>query len=217
MKSYKKEILLSLIVTLLPILIGLLLWNRLPEQLPYHWGIDGQVDGWASKARGVFLMPCLLALGQLFLTFCTFADPKQRNIHRKPLLIVLWTIPVLSVFLNGAIYLIALGVSCDVPALILALLGVLFIFIGNYLPKLQQNYTIGIKLPWTLADEDNWTRTHRLGGKLFVLCGLLTLAIAAVSGRIGDTVSFIIFLVLTVISTLVPAVYSYLLFHGKMQ
>ena len=217
MKSYKKVIILSLLVTLLPILIGILLWNRLPEQLPYHWGINGEVDGWAPKARSVFLTPCLLAIGQLFLTFCTFADPKRRNIHRKPLLVVLWIIPVLSVFLNGAIYLIALGVSCNIPSLILALLGVLFIFIGNYLPKLQQNYTVGIKLPWTLADEDNWTRTHRLGGKMFVIYGLLTIVIAAVSGRIGDTASFIIFLVLTVISVLVPSIYSYLLFHGKVQ
>ena len=173
MKSYKKVISLSLIVTLLPILVGLLLWNRLPEQLPNHWNINGQIDGWMPKAYSVFLLPCLLALGQLVLSFVTFADPKRRNIHRKPLLVVLWIIPVLSFFLNSAIYLVALGVRCDVPALILTLIGVLFIFIGNYLPKLRQNYTVGIKLPWTLADEDNWARTHRLGGKLFVACGLL--------------------------------------------
>ena len=169
------------------------------------------------KAYSVFLLPCLLALGQLVLSFVTFADPKRRNIHKKPLLVVLWIIPVLSFFLNSAIYLVALGVRCNVPALILTLIGVLFIFIGNYLPKLRQNYTVGIKLPWTLADEDNWARTHRLGGKLFVACGLLTLVIAAVSGLIGDTASFIIFFVLTVISALVPSIYSYLLFHGKVQ
>ena len=207
MKSYKKVISLSLIVTLLPILVGLLLWNRLPEQLPNHWNINGQIDGWMPKAYSVFLL----------LSFVTFADPKRRNIHRKPLLVVLWIIPVLSFFLNSAIYLVALGVRCDVPALILTLIGVLFIFIGNYLPKLRQNYTVGIKLPWTLADEDNWARTHRLGGKLFVACGLLTLVIAAISGLIGDTASFIIFLVLTVISALVPSIYSYLLFHRKVQ
>lgn len=217
MKSYKKVISLSLIVTLFPILVGLLLWNRLPEQLPNHWNINGQIDGWMPKAYSVFLRPCLLALGQLVLSSVTFADPKRRNIHKKPLLVVLWIIPVLSFFLNSAIYLVALGIRCDVPALILTLIGVLFIFIGNYLPKLRQNYTVGIKLPWTLADEDNWARTHRLGGKLFVACGLLTLVIAAVSGLIGDTASFIIFLVLTVISALVPSIYSYLLFHGKVQ
>lgn len=193
MKSYKKVLSLSLIVTLFPILIGLLLWNRLPEQLPNHWNINGQIDGWMPKAYSVFLLPCLLALGQLVLSFVTFADPKRRNIHRKPLLVVLWIIPVLSFFLNSAVYLIALGVRCDVPALILTLIGVLFIFIGNYLPKLRQNYTVGIKLPWTLADEDNWARTHRLGGKLFVACGLLTLVIAAISGLIGDTASFYYF------------------------
>ena len=217
MKSYKKVISLSLIVTLFPILVGLLLWNRLPEQLPNHWNINGQIDGWMPKAYSVFLLPCLLALGQLVLSFVTFADPKRRNIHKKPLLVVLWIIPVLSFFLNSAIYLVALGVRCNVPALILTLIGVLFIFIGNYLPKLRQNYTVGIKLPWTLADEDNWARTHRLGGKLFVAFGLLTLVIAAVSGLIGDTASFIIFFVLTVISALVPSIYSYLLFHGKVQ
>lgn len=169
------------------------------------------------KAYSVFLLPCLLALGQLVLSFVTFADPKRRNIHRKPLLVVLWIIPVLSFFLNSAIYLVALGVRCDVPALILTLIGVLFIFIGNYLPKLRQNYTVGIKLPWTLADEDNWLVPIVSAGKLFVACGLLTLVIAAISGLIGDTASFIIFLVLTVISALVPSIYSYLLFHRKVQ
>ena len=135
MKSYKKVISLSLIVTLLPILVGLLLWNRLPEQLPNHWNINGQIDGWMPKAYSVFLLPCLLALGQLVLSFVTFADPKRRNIHRKPLLVVLWIIPVLSFFLNSAIYLVALGVRCDVPALILTLIGVLFIFIGKLSAK----------------------------------------------------------------------------------
>ena len=83
MKSYKKVISLSLIVTLLPILVGLLLWNRLPEQLPNHWNINGQIDGWMPKAYSVSLLPCLLALGQLVLSFVTFADPKTAKHPQK--------------------------------------------------------------------------------------------------------------------------------------
>ncbi|MDA6215520.1 SdpI family protein, partial [Escherichia coli] len=69
-------------------------------------------------------------------------------------------------------YLIALGVDFSIEIFISALIGVFFIVLGNYMPKLQQNYTIGIKLPWTLNSEENWNRTHRLGGKLYIVMGI---------------------------------------------
>ena len=78
MKAYRKTIIITFILTLLPILAGLLLWNQLPDKMPSHWGFSGQVDGWSSKPQAVFMMPCIMALGQLVLVFCTVADP---NLH----------------------------------------------------------------------------------------------------------------------------------------
>ena len=85
------------------------------------------------------------------------------------------------------------------------LVGILFIVIGNYLPKCRQNYTVGIKLPWTLHDEENWNRTHRLAGKIWMVGGLLFLLLA-VSGYENTVIMPIIMLVIV----FVPVVYSYL-------
>ncbi|MFR3320984.1 MAG: hypothetical protein ACLTSZ_07300 [Lachnospiraceae bacterium] len=142
------------------------------------------------KAYSVFLLPCLLALGQLVLSFVTFADPKRRNIHRKPLLVVMVDHPGSFLLLNMRTHLVALGVRCDVPALILTLIGVLFIFIENYLPKLRQTTPSASSFHGRSRMKTTGLSTHRLGGKLFVACGLLTLVIAAISGLIGDTASF---------------------------
>ena len=91
------------------------------------------------------------------------------------------------------------------------LLGLMFIVIGNYLPKCKQSYTMGIKLPWTLNDEENWNRTHRLGGKLWVACGLIFI----VSMFLPNKFMVAITLVVITIAVLVPTVYSYLLFREK--
>ena len=86
--------------------------------------------------------------------------------------LIFWLVPVISLLANCSTYLIALGVDFSIEIFISALIGVFFIVLGNYMPKLQQNYTIGIKLPWTLNSEENWNRTHRLGGKLYIVMGI---------------------------------------------
>ena len=94
--------------------------------------------------------------------------------------------------------------------LVYILVGVVMIIIGNYLPKCKQNYTMGIKLPWTLDDEDNWNRTHRLGGWIYVLCGIIFM----VGGLLGiGWPVFVIFFVLA----MVPMVYSFLLYKKKQK
>src|SRR5699024_6732711 len=87
--------------------------------------------------------------------------------------LVFWIIPVVSLIVNGMVFLTALQIEVNVSIAVSALVGIIFIIIGNYLPKLQQNYTAGIKLPWTLNSTENWNRTHRLGGKTFIISGIL--------------------------------------------
>lgn len=149
MKTYKKTIIITTLITLLPILLGLALWNKLPETIATHWGADGQANGWSSKAFAVFGLPCILAAIHLFTVCITLNDPKKKNIHKKPLTLVFWLVPVISIAANGMTYLLALGIDIDIVSILLALVGIMFIALGNYMPKLQQNYTVGIKLPWT--------------------------------------------------------------------
>ena len=212
-KKYKTTIIITTLITLLPILFGLIVWNRLPEQIATHWGADGQADGYSGKTFAVFGMPCILAVLQLFASFITLNDPKRRNIHKKPLTLVLWVIPVMSLIVNSITYAIALSMEIDVGIVVSILIGVLLIVLGNYMPKLQQNYTVGIRVPWTLNSIENWNRTHRLGGKTFILGGFLLIIAGFLGSVMGDYGTLAAIIVIVLICAGVPAVYSYYLYR----
>ena len=211
-KKYRTTIIITTLITLLPILFGLIVWNRLPEQIATHWGANGQADGYSGKAFAVFGMPCILAVLQLFVSFITLNDPKRRNIHKKPLTLTFWIIPVMSVIVNGITYAAALGMEIEVGIIISILVGILLIALGNYMPKLQQNYTIGIRVPWTLNSTENWNRTHRLGGKTFILGGFLLIITGFLGNAMGDYGTLAALIVIVLICAGVPAVYSFWLF-----
>ena len=204
MKKYKKRIIISSVITLLPILAGLILWNRLPDTIATHFGNDNVANGWSSKPFVVFAMPLLLLGLHLFILFVTMNDPKRKNISEKMLGFLIWFVPVLSVFIFSITYCNALGMNVNIGMAVNIIVGIVFLVIGNYLPKCKQNYTAGIRIPWTLNSTENWNRTHRLAGWLFMLGGILFFLNAFLqwSGM---------FFVIIVIA-LLPEVYSFLLY-----
>ena len=212
-KENKKKLILTSVVILVPIIIGLILWNKLPDKIPTHWNAAGEVDGWSSKAFAIFGLPGFLFVVHWVCLLASSADPKKQNIEGKILHIVLWVCPVISVLGAVLMYGTALGMQFAVEKIIPSLVGITFIIIGNYLPKCKQSYTMGIKLPWTLNDEDNWNRTHRLGGKLWVVCGLVLI----VSMVLPSSFMIAAFLVIITVAVLVPTVYSYLLYREKQK
>ena len=173
MLKKNKLLILTSAVTLSPIAAGLLLWNRLPENMTTHWGADGVADGWSSRAFAVFVMPLILLAVQWLCLWITSLDQKNKDQSRKVFGMVMWIIPILSLYTSGITYSTALGRSLENADWTLAFLGLVFVIVGNYLPKTKQNHTIGIKVWWTLASEENWNATHRLAGKLWVAGGLL--------------------------------------------
>jgi len=209
LKKNKTKIILSSVVILLPMLFGLAMWSRLPEPMPTHWGYDGDVDGYSSKAFAVFGLPVFLLILQWLCWLCTSLDNSQREQSEKITGLILWIVPVLSLLVNGLIYATALGREISVELLLPVALGVLFLVIGNYLPKTKQNRTIGIKLPWTLADEENWNKTHRLGGKVWVICGVLMIFTIFLPSE--ATIAVLIGLILAM--TVIPVTYSYWLYR----
>lgn len=210
-RENKKKLILTSIVILLPILIGLILWNKLPDQVPTHWNSAGEVDGWSSKVFAVFGLPIVLFAVHWMCILVTSVDPKKQNIEGKVLWIVFWICPIISLLVGMLSYGAALGVEFKVDKIMLAIMGIMFIVIGNYLPKCKQSYTVGIKLPWTLNDEENWNRTHRMGGKLWVISGIILL----LSMLLPTSAMAIVVLAVIGVSVLVPSVYSYLLFREK--
>ena len=206
MKISKKMTIATTAVTLIPCLIGLALWNRLPGQVPTHWNFKNQIDGYSSKAMLVFGIPAFMAAMQLFLLFMCQNDPKGQNIGRRLFHLIAWILPVISVVLTSISYGIAMGFSINVGKILNIMLGLLFIGVGNYLPKSKQSYTTGLKMPWTLSSEENWNRTHRLAGRLWMLGGALFIVNAFWPSQ------WLFFLVLILISG-IPGAYSYWLYR----
>ena len=204
-KKHKKTLILTTILTLLPMVIGFIFWNKLPNKIATHFGSNGEPDGWSSKAVAVIGLPLLLTGVHLACFFITLADPKKQHIDPKLFKLILWLCPVVSWFGNGSTYAHALDVELNVTNIAMVLLGLMFIIIGNYLPKARQNYTVGIKLPWTLHDEENWNRTHRLAGKLWMVCGFLFVILAF----FGLGASWMA-MTLAAVMVLVPTAYSFL-------
>ena len=206
-KKNLKVLIITSVVLLLPILAGLILWNQLPEQMPTHWNAAGEIDGWSSKPFAVFVLPLIMVAAQWLCMLGTAADPKRNNHSEKVLHLVLWIIPALSVVLHAVTYATALGHAVPMEVVMPILIGLIFTIIGNYMPKCKQNYTIGIKIPWTLDNEENWNRTHRFAGFLWTACGILIM----LTGFIGG---IWVFLPITFLMVLAPIIYSYIL-HQK--
>ena len=203
-KNLPKLIITSLII-LIPIFIGLILWDKLPEQVPVHWNVNGAVDGYATKTQAVILLPLVLVAFQWICVLVTLLDPKKQNINDKMFTLVLWIIPVISLLCNSMVYATALGHKVNVEIIMPLFMGVLFVIIGNYMPKCKQSYTLGIKLPWTLEDEENWNKTHRMAGFLWVTGGVVIMATAFLG-------AFWLFFVVSIPMVVVPFVYSYCLY-----
>ena len=205
-KRNKGTLLLTTAVMLLPIVVGLLLWKRLPEQMPMHWNAAGEVDGWGNRAMVVFAFPLFVLAIHWLCVLITSMDPKNKEMKGKPITLVLWICPFVSLLVNTLVYTKALGCDLSVEVIMPMVLGLMFVVTGNLLPKCKQNYTIGIKVPWALQDEENWNKTHRFAGKLWVIGGAIIVA-TSVFGN------FIIFLGITLLMCIVPTVYSWLYYR----
>ena len=171
MKHEKKRLILTTVICLLPIMAGLVLYSRLPERVPTHFDFSGTPDGWSSRPFAVFGLPCLLEALNVFLYACLNRDPKRANMSGALKTVSQWSLPVLSVLCYGLTLTAALGYPSRIEIVVPLLTGILLLVIGNYLPKTKQSYTMGIRLPWTLQSEENWNRTHRLSGFLWVAAG----------------------------------------------
>ena len=208
LKKNKFTLILTSIMILLPVLIGLLLWDKLPDQIPSHWDINGNVDSWSSKPFAVFGFPGILLAIHWACILVSSADPSRKNYHPKMIQLVLWICPVISMLLNALVYTQALEYHLAVETVIPLLVGVMFIIVGNLLPKCRQSYTMGIKLPWTLANEENWNKTHRLAGKLWVIGGVIIMSTAF----LGE---FWVMMGVMLVMVAVPTVYSYCLYRKQ--
>ena len=203
----KKYWLITSAVTLLPVLLGLALWNKLPDRLPTHFGIDGAADGWSGKGFAVFGIPAMWLTFHLIVWGVTRLDRQNRGHNEKVLNLVGLTFPAMSILFSVLLYTRALDTELNLSMLLFPLLGLMFIAIGNWMPKIRQNSTLGIKIKWTLYNEENWNKTHRFAGFVWVIGGVLFCLMGFVP---GETLVFLLPLEVILLAC-VPTVYSWLL------
>ena len=206
--KFKKESVISVIFSILLFaLVNLLFYKKMPETLPTHWGFNNKIDGYSSKFTALITTPLLLIFLNIFSCFMLDNDPKNKDKNNFVITIGKATIPLvmLITFVISVFY--GLGKKINVMVIISIFVGFLLILIGNYLPKTKRNYTVGIKLPWTLNSDENWNKTHRLAGYFFILGGIFFL----LTPFIGN--EYLIFLTFMIIG-IIPAIYSFYLYKN---
>lgn len=208
----KGQTILRILIILSPILVGILLWDRLPDRIATHFGMDGTPNGWSDKVFAVFGLPLILLVIQFLCSAVTLADPKRERINAKMMNLVLWIIPIVSVVCNLATYGYALKLSINIEKVVMVMVGVIFLLIGNYMPKCKQNYSMGIKVAWTLASENNWNHTHRFAGWIYVAAGIAAI-IAGMIGFIPTTV----FVFIVLLAAFLPILYSFIYYLKNKQ
>lgn len=210
MKDYKKTLIITSIICILPLILSFAVYDKLPEQIAIHWDDAGNPDNYAAKWIAAFGMPLLLLAIHLVSMVIIVYDPKKKNQSQVMRLLSFWLIPVLSLILVPITLFIGMGKNIPMSMVVTLLVGIIFVITGNYLPKSRQNYTIGIKLPWTLADTDNWNKTHRLAGILWMLAGVFMIAMPFLPIQSG-----LWFVAVLIIMILLPVLYSFILYLKK--
>lgn len=209
------------------LLISLIAYPFLPEQIPIHFDFNGNPDNYSGKLF-VLMIPIIMAALLILADFLPNADPKSANYAKFPKAYQLLHIMVETVLLVSHILIVAYpllhlngglwGVTFvsgnfNTGYIIGPLVGIMLIIIGNYMPKFKQSYFCGIKTPWALADEENWYKTHRFGGKLWVIGGILMAIMPFLPESIGTVLLFVDIIILVVI----PYLYSYLIYRKKSK
>jgi uncharacterized membrane protein len=202
-----------LVITIIPWIYLLSIWNSLPESIPVHFGINGIPDKYGAKNQ-IFLWPAgctvLSVLVYLLLTNIYKLDPKrwaanQPGIFLKIAMVVVVFISCITILmLNWTVKQHTVGLN-----LILVMMGLLLAYMGNILHSIKPNYFAGFRLPWALESEENWKATHLLASKIWFAGGIL---IAILALFIKPIIMFFIMMGIVLVMVVIPTVYSYRMF-----
>ncbi len=212
--SFKTEW-FSLSLLILSFLAAFYLYQVFPAQVATHWGLNGEVNGYSSPFAAAFLIPFLLLGMYILFYFLPYFDPKKDQYasfssvyHKLRDLLITF---LFAIFLLTSLS--SLGNKIDIGFYIALMLGALFIFLGLLLRKVKMNWFLGIRTPWTLSSEAVWNKTHKLGGFIMPLAGLLIAATVLVTEKF----KIILFVIAIALIALVLSFYSYYLFMEEKK
>ena len=201
---------LTSIVCLLPLILSVALYGDLPEHIAIQWSSTGDPANIVPKAAAAFGLPLIFAAVNIISKIRLMNDPKREGASSTMRAVYMWLVPSISLAAVPVALFMAIGVSIPITVVGPVIVGIVFILFGNYLPKSRQNYVIGIKLPWTLHNADNWNKTHRMAGYLWILGGIVLIA-GSFAARESSAWLIISAAVLAPV-IIAPFIYSYLLY-----
>ena len=211
----KKKILKYLLMAA-PFLMILAVYNKLPAEVPMHWNIHGEIDRYGSRNE-LFLIAGINVFLGVFMSAVAKIDPKQKNYTKFRETydwMVIWTLGFMTVLMGVVLTETMQPGTINISKVACIMVGILFIVLGNVMPKVKQNFFTGVKTPWALSSEAVWNKTQRLGGKSMVLGGVLILFSGFLSN--GKATAFLIILIAILISIL-PMVMSYIWYKQEMD
>ena len=211
LRQNKLPLILSSAIILLPLAVATVLWFWFPDVIASPWHQNDNTGGWSTRNALLFLLPVVFLVIHWICMYFTLNDPKNKEQSSKVFELVLWLVPTFSFICSSVILSSACGRDIGSMYIGHIFLGSVFLILVNYMPKCKQNYTIGIKVPWTLHSEENWNKTHRFTGKLWMTCGIIWLIITLFS----DDVSFSFFAPILLALAVGPIAYSY--FYYRIQ
>lgn len=210
MKVITQKEILPIALIALAFIVGSFLYPQLPDKIPSHWNVEGEIDAWSSKNFGVFFFPGITLGLYLLMTFIPLIDPLRRNYPKFHIPYFWFRTLFVLFFVSLYFYTLwaALGTKLNINYFIIPVLSVLFILIGIFLPKVRKNYFVGIKTPWTIHSEEVWDKTHQFGGKVFVAAGAISLA-----GLFFPEHSFLVLMTAILSAAFISVIYSYFVFR----
>ena len=201
------------VIAALAVALSVWAYPRLPPTVATHWSLNGTPDGYSSRGWALSIIPIVLLLMTGLFNVLPKIDPRHENYAK--FLGSYWLIAnaVIAFMLVAHALIVAagLGFSVKIDRLMPLGLGLLFVFLGNYLTRVEPNWFVGIRTPWTLSSDTVWRKTHRTAGWLMVLGGLLVAACAFLPHR-----AFLpLFVTAILIMAVIPIVQSYLLWKRE--
>jgi len=210
----RKYFVYSILLVVVAFIIGIFVYNLMPNTIASHWDSQGDVNGYMSKFWGVFLMPIISTFFLILFFFLPKLDPLKKNydkfIHYYDFFIALLVSFLFYIYLLTLLW--NLGYSFNIVVLLIPAFALLFFYIGVIISNTKQNWFFGIRTPWTLSSKYIWDKTNKLGGTLFKISGLISLL-----GILFQKIAFLFIIIPVILSAVITMIYSYYLFKFETK
>ncbi|MED1783414.1 SdpI family protein [Brevibacillus fortis] len=186
---------LSMLFFFISVVLGVICYPSMPDQMVIHWGPNGEPNGFAPKLVGVSFIPVVM----LFIFVAVRSQKQYYQKFQSSHDTILNTLMIVLLVIHGVIIAYGYGYMLNIGIFVTLILGILFVTIGNFMPRFRHNYLIGIRTPWTLASEEVWKNTHLLSSRVFFIGGILIM----LTSFLPTTIHYILLLIITLVTILI--------------